>query len=295
MYKPSRSVRYSPNTIRSNLQTRVKPRASRPRGGAGCIRLLLALGLAAFAIITFLSSKTLNPITGEEQYITITKDQEIALGLQAVPELTSMYGGLEDDPQAQAAVDYIGERLLRTTFTRPSQYPFEFHLLSDDEKVNAFALPGGPVFITNALFSLLKTEDQLAGVLGHEIGHVLARHGAQHIAKQELTQGLTGAVVLATYDPRNPSSQMAAYLAAIVGQLVNMKYSREDELESDFLGVCMLFQAGYTPEAMLDVMQILDEATQGARPPEFFSTHPNPENRIEQIRLAIDNLEECPK
>jgi predicted Zn-dependent protease len=256
--------------------------------------LLLAGAVAAIAIISYLGAKTYNPVIGEDQYISITKDQEIALGIQAAPELAAQYGGLESAPEPNQVIDRIGERLVRNTVAAESGYPFDFTLLDDDSTINAFALPGGQVFITNALFQRLENEDQLAGVLGHEIGHVIARHGAQHIAKQELTQGLTGAVILATYDPDNPGSQRSAQIAILIGNLVNMKYNRDDELQSDWLGVCLMHEAGYDPSEMLTVMNILAAASQGSRPPEFFSTHPNPENRIQSIQAAIDNIENCP-
>lgn len=281
-------------TARQNVSTRMLPRSSRSRGGAGWLRIGLALVMAAFAIISYLGSKSINPITGEEQYIMISKDQEIALGLQAAPEMADAYGGLEQNAQYQEIVDYVGQVLVQYSFADESGYPYDFHLLADNQTINAFALPGGQVFITDALFSRLETEDQLAGVLGHEIGHVIARHSAQRIAQQELSQGLTGAVVLATYDPNDPSSQRTAQVAVLISQLVTMKYGRQDELESDFLGVCIMAEAGYDPNAMLEVMQILDEASSGSRPPEFFSTHPDPANRIQEIQTAIDNLDSCP-
>ena len=103
----------------------------------------------------------------------------------------------------------------------------------------------------------------------------------------ELTQGLSGAVVIATYDPDNPRSQGAAQVAALIGQLVNMKFGRDDELQSDRLGVQFMSEAGYDPRSMVRVMEILAAASEGNRPPEFFSTHPNPENRIARIQEAI--------
>ena len=165
-------------------------------------------------------------------------------------------------------------RLVKSSSVNQTDYPFECHLLADQETINAFALPGGQVYVTEALFQRLETEGQLAGVLGHEIGHVVARHGAEHIAKQQLTQGLTGAAVVASYDPNNPNSAYAAQFAMLVGQLVTLKYGRDDELESDRLGVRFMSEAGYDPRAMLRVMQILEESSSGGRPPEFFSTHP---------------------
>ncbi|MGH9362762.1 MAG: M48 family metallopeptidase, partial [Thermoanaerobaculia bacterium] len=147
--------------------------------------------------------------------------------------------------------------------------------------------PGGQVFVTAGLVKRLQTEGQLAGVLGHEIGHVVARHGAEHIAKAQLTQGLTGAAVLATYDPDNPDSRSSAAVAALIGNLVNMRFGRNDELESDKLGVRFTADAGYDPRAMVEVMRILAASAGGPRPPEFFSTHPNPDRRVERIQAAI--------
>jgi predicted Zn-dependent protease len=242
----------------------------------------------------YFSSRQDNPVTGETQYVDLTVEQEIALGLQAAPEMAQEFGGLDTDQNAQAIVDQIGARIVESSPAGSSPYQFDFHLLADDQTINAFALPGGPVFITRALYDQLQTEGELAGVLGNEVGHVVARHSAEHIAKARLTEGLTGAAVIAAYDPENPSSAQAAQIAVIIGQLVNLKFGREDELESDFLGVCFIDDAGYDPSELIRVMQVLAEASQGQAPPEFFSTHPNPENRIQRIQAAIENLDQCP-
>jgi predicted Zn-dependent protease len=246
--------------------------------------------MAIIALVSFFGSRVYNPVTGEDQYVAITQEQEIAIGLQSAPEMAQQHGGLDPDPQLQALVDQVGQSLVSNSLAEQADYPFEFHLLADQNTVNAFALPGGQVFITRALFDRLETEGQLAGVLAHEIVHVIARHGAERIAEMQLTQGLTGAVVIATYDPDNPSSQSAAQMAALIGQLVNMKFGRDDELQSDGLGVKIMGQASYDPRALIRVMEILDAASEGARPPEFFSTHPNPDNRIGRIQAAIEEV-----
>lgn len=265
-------------------------RRSSGRGGLPTGRILIALVIAAFSLLSYCGSKAYNPFTDEEQYVAISKEQEIALGLQAAPEMAQQYGGVDPDSNAQALVDEVGQRVIEANDLDESEYPFEFTLLDDDQTVNAFALPGGQIFITAALFDRLQTEGQLAGVLAHEVVHAIARHSAQQMAKVQLTQGLTGAAVVAAYDPNDPSTQRTAQVAALIGQMINMKFGRDDELESDALGVRYMAQAGYDPRSMLDVMQILAEASQGQRPPEFFSTHPNPENRLEKIRQAIDEL-----
>lgn len=266
------------------------------RGGSGCSgRLLMAAAIAAFSLFSYFSSRQDNPVTGETQYIDITPQQEIALGLEAAPQMAAEFGGEDENPQDQAIVDEIGNRVVQTSPAANSPYQFDFHLLDDDQTINAFALPGGQVFITRALYDKLQTEGELAGVLGHEIGHVIGRHSAEHIAKAKLTDGLTGAAVIAAYDPNNPSSASRAQIAVLVGQLINLKFGRDDELEADALGVCFINDAGYDPNELVGVMQILEASQTGNRPPEFFSTHPDPGNRIQRIQEAIQNINSCPQ
>lgn len=249
-------------------------------GGRG--RLLIALVMVAMALFSYFSSSVFNPVTGENQHISITPRQEIALGIEAVPQMMQQFGGEYPNQQLQDHIDEVGNRIVQQSAAKATEWQFDFHLLRDPETLNAFALPGGQVFITAALYQKLTTEGQLAGVLGHEIGHVIARHGAQRIAKQGLTEGITGAVVVASGDART------AQVAQMVGQLVNLKYGRDDELQADKLGVRFMSEAGYDPRAMIEVMKILAASRSGTEPPEFFSTHPNPENRIARIQEAID-------
>ena len=270
------------------------PSARSSRGGSSKGRLIFAAIIAIMSLVSYFGSRQDNPVTGETQYIGITVDQEIALGLQAAPQMAQEFGGEDPDQAAQAIVDQVGNSIVQSSAASQTPYEYEFHLLEDDKTINAFALPGGQIFITRALFDKLQTEGELAGVLGHEIGHVVARHSAEHMAKAQLTEGLTGAAVLATYDPNNPASAGSAQVAMLIGQMINMKFGRDDELESDFLGVCFINDTGYNPEELIRVMQVLAEASQGNAPPEFFSTHPNPENRIQRIQEAIQNLAACP-
>lgn len=260
-------------------------RPPRRRFGGG--RLLIALAVAAVSLISYYSAREYNPVTEEVQHVDLTAEQEIGLGLQAAPEMAQQFGGLHPDQEAQATVDQICARIVQQSAAKDTPYQFECHVLADEETINAFALPGGQVFITAGLLKRLQTEGQVAGVLSHEIGHVVARHGAEHMAKARLTQGLTGAAVLATYDPDNPSSRNSAAVAALIGQMVNMRFGREDELESDRLGVRFMSEAGYDPRSMVDVMKVLAEGAGGGRQPEFFSTHPNPDRRIERIEQMI--------
>lgn len=260
-----------------------------PRWRAFKIRLFIAAALALFTFVSYLMKGDRNPITGEKQRVSLTVEQEIALGLESRSEMAAQHGGLHPDSAARAVVKRIGNALVNAfeqdiaSHGKQNPYQFEFHLLADDRTVNAFALPGGQVFITDALFSQLQTEGQIAGVLGHEIGHVISRHSAQRIAKMELTQGLAGAAGVAG------GTRDSAQIAAMVGNLINMKYGRADELESDKWGVKLTALAGYDPRAMLGVMEVLDKAG-GGRQPEILSTHPKPANRKEYIEEVIHDV-----
>ena len=244
-------------------------------------RLIIAVVIALIGVITYFSKTETNPITGEKQRVSLSVEQEIQLGLQAAPELIQEMGGEVRDTKLNAYLDKVGNNVVANTEARKSPFKFEFYLLADNKTVNAFALPGGQVFITAGLYKLLKSEDQLAGVLGHEIGHVINRHGSEHMAKQELTQQLVQATQVASggYDQ--------GMIAQYVGQMMNLKYGRDDEIESDKYGVKYLVESGYEPEAMIEVMQILNDASEKNRSPEFLSSHPNPENRIQKIKEYI--------
>ncbi len=252
------------------------------RRGRLSFKLLIAAGIILFSFFRYWSNANVNPWTGRKQHITLKPDQEIALGLQSVQQMANQYGGLYPDQQLQNTVDRVGYRLVNASVAGETPYRFDFHLLRDPRTVNAFALPGGQVFITYGLFRLLENEDQLAGVLGHEIGHVVARHSAERIAKQNLTQGIINGVLVGSN-----GEMSAAQAAAMIGKMINMKYGRQDELEADELGVRFMIDAQYQPEQMLGVMRILKSAAGGRSVPEFQSTHPSPENRMIKIKEAI--------
>ncbi len=252
------------------------------------VRLVIGAIFAVFGMFNYFTSVSENPITGEKQRVQLSPQQEIIIGQQSAPKMAAQHGNLYPDRTLQDYVDQVGNQVVQSSAAKNSPYPFDFHLLRDTQTVNAFALPGGQVFITAALLSRLNSEAQLAGVLGHEVGHVIGRHGAEHLAKQQLGGALVNAVGIAASD--NPGSgRQAAVLAQAVNQMVNLKYGREDELESDRLGFRFMTEAGYNPKGILELMKILDSARGGAGgQPEFMSTHPNPGNRIEQLTSIIN-------
>lgn len=252
------------------------------------IRLIIGLVMAAFAYFSYLSKTQDNPLTGESQHVGMSPQQEVAMGLQSAPQMAQEYGGLYPDQEVQNQVKAVGNKLI-SVFNRDLQgkgidnpYRFDFHVLRDNQTVNAFALPGGQIFITAALLGRLKSEDQLAGILGHEIGHVIHRHSSQQMATTELYQGLAGAATAAGGD------MGGAQIANYVAQVKLMKFGRDDELQSDEFGVKYMINGGYNPYAMIEVMEILAQAGGGdMNRDEFMSTHPSPANRIAKIKEHI--------
>ncbi len=261
------------------------------RAGAGCSpRVLMALLMIGGAVAMHYlgTTKHENEFTGRVQRLALASEQEeIAMGLQAAPQMLREMGGAHPDRKAQAFVSAVGQKLVAATAVKETQYPFEFHLLGDDRTVNAFALPGGQIFITSALFRLLKSEDQLAGVLGHEIAHVVGRHSNEQMAQQGLWVGIARGVGMLLSDGQGAGGMQVGDLLA---QVRLKSFGRDDELESDRLGLRFMAQAGYDPSALIGVMEILAKASGGSGGPEFLSTHPNPENRIERIKEEIAKL-----
>ncbi len=245
--------------------------------GSWKIRIFIGLAIVAFAFIKKCSSQEENVYTGRTQTINMSAEQEIAIGLQSAPEIAQQYGGLYPDERMQAVVDAVGNKLVQNSYARETPYQYDFHLLADDKTINAFALPGGPCFITYALFKQLN-EAQLAGVLGHEIGHVIGRHSTERIAETDFWQTISmGASV---------GGDTGGFVSGI-GQSTLLKNGRGDELESDELGVDLMIRAGYDPYEMIKVMEILKASAGPNRVPEFQSSHPDPENRIQKIKQAI--------
>lgn len=254
------------------------------RRGNFKIRLLIGVAIVGFAVMRRCSQQETNPYTGRTQAISLSPEQEIAIGLQSAPGMAQQHGGLHPRTDYQTLVDQVGTKLINNSVAKNTPYNYEFHLLADENTINAFALPGGQIFITYALFSQLENEDQLAGVLGHEIGHVLGKHSNERITDSKYWQTLImGAAAI----------DMGA-VAQQIGQGTLLTNGREDELESDELGVKFMIDAGYNPEELIGVMQILKAAAGPNRVPEFQSTHPDPENRIAKIRAAISKYKKAP-
>jgi predicted Zn-dependent protease len=240
------------------------PHERRSRAGLGWRRLLTVLIMALVAVVGYYGIRGYNPaLPAVIRPVRITPQQEIAIGLQAAPAMAQRYGGLSADPQARQRVDRVCHDLVEKTDARLSPYDFDCHVLADTRTVDAFALPGGQVFVTAGLMERLTSDAGLAGVLGHEIGHVLARHGTQRIADTRIAPGLTGAAVLAAYDPADPASRRKAAVASLIGRLIDLRFSPREEAEADRLGTRLVVQAGYDPRGAAQAMRLLEAVSDG--------------------------------
>ncbi len=258
-----------------------------PRRGSP---LLIALIIAVVGLFMYMTQTEKNPITGVKQHISITPEQEIRLGMQAAPQMAAQMGGeIPSSDSRTQEVQKIGHEIVFHSQAHKGPWHFQYHLLADPKTINAFALPGGQIFITLGLLNKLQTEAQLAGVLAHETGHVIQRHSAQQMAKGQLGQILVMATGVGASDPSHPyRGQQAAVIASVVNQVSQLRYSRNDELEADQWGLQLMSEAGYTPKAMLEVMDILEKSVPGGHQPEMLLTHPYPEHRRQHIKEYLE-------
>ncbi|MBL8958313.1 MAG: M48 family metalloprotease, partial [Gemmatimonadetes bacterium] len=220
-----------------------------------------------------------NPVTGRRELSLIGEQQEIAMGLEAAKSASAEMG-VYPDSVLQRYVSGLGMPLARAS-ERPN-LPWSFTVI-DDPVVNAFALPGGPLFVTRGILAHMNSEAQLVSVLGHEIGHVTARHSVSQMSRAQLTQGLfVGAMIL------RPELQQFGNLGSQALGVMFLKFGRDDETQSDELGFKYMTNAGYDPAEMAEMFKTLDRTGGGSqRTPEWLSTHPNPGNRVARTNERI--------
>lgn len=260
-----------------------RPIFSRTHGLAS----LLSMASCVF-VGSLLGGCTTNAATGESRLMLgyMSRGQQIALGEEALPELTAEYGGSVPAPAINAYVAMVGNTMVPYTEGENPSLPWEFTLL-DSPVINAFALPGGKVFMSRGLAEKMTNEAQLAGVLGHEIGHVTAEHVPERMQTAMGTSLLASiASSAAGLGDSAALQQMTDMVVGYGGQGYLLSFGRGQELEADKLGMRYMTRAGYDPIGQRQVMEILAEASSGGRQPELLSTHPHPESRIKQI----DNL-----
>jgi predicted Zn-dependent protease len=227
-------------------------------------------------LVVFLTTCAKNPVTGKREVMLISEADEIKLGAESDPEILAEFGVLEN-PDLQVFINEKGNEMAK--ISHRSSLPFHFKIL-DSPVVNAFALPGGYVYFTRGILAHFNNEAQFSGVLGHEIGHVTARHGANQYSKQMLAQ-----LGLAIGSSISKELEAFAQIAGVGVQLLFMKFGRADESQSDELGVEYATKTGYDCVQMADFFKTLDKLGGGAegRMPAFLSTHPAPLDRFEKV------------
>lgn len=248
----------------------------RPRRTATSLASALAVAVVSAGL---LGACTQAPVTGREQLILIDEAEANNLGAEAWRQIkTEMRPA--NGTEAQRRVARIGRNLIAANGARGLDWEFQ---VFDDPTPNAFALPGGKIGVHSGLLTVARTDDQLAAVLAHEVGHVVARHPSEQMSQSAAIQAALGA---------------AGVGEGAVGQLVQiatgvgaLSFSRSAEAEADRIGLEYMARAGYDPEAAVALWQNMMQATsEGGRPPEFLSTHPDPQSRIAAIRKALPEV-----
>jgi metalloendopeptidase OMA1, mitochondrial len=241
----------------------------------------LPVALAAVGIVT--ACETV-PYTGRSQLQFMSPQQEGQMGAQAYQQ-TLAKAKLSSDAAANAMVTRVGSRI--AAVTGHPEYQWEYRLIEDDKQVNAFALPGGKVAVYTGILPVTHDENGLAAVLGHEIGHVIARHGGERVSQQMLVNvGLE--TTMAALSQGNPATvqAVASLLGAGATVGVLLPWSRAQESEADHIGLILMAKAGYDPHASRELWVRMAAASQGSgKPPEFLSTHPSDPTRIKQIEV----------
>jgi metalloendopeptidase OMA1, mitochondrial len=222
------------------------------------------------------------PITGRHQLMLVSAAQETALGAQAYRQ-TLQKEPVTHDPRLTEPVLRIAKRL--EAVTEHPEFHWEANVIKDDKTANAFALPGGKIAVYTGIFPIAQTEAGLAIIVGHELGHVIARHGAERISQQLGVQLVGSAVAAGLQTSPYANMIMAGYgLGTQVGIL--LPYSRVQESEADRIGLVLAARAGYDPHVAIGVWERMAKLP-GRRPPAFLSTHPAPESRLEDIKQFI--------
>jgi predicted Zn-dependent protease len=245
------------------------------------LRSIVVVAALAAAAGTF-AGCAVNPVTGQRELSLISREQEIKMGEEAAPKFAEEFGGPVRNEALQTYVRTVGGRLAAVA-DRPM--PYEYTLVAS-EVPNAFALPGGKIFITAGLLRRMTNERQLAAVLGHETAHVAAKHSVQGMQKQMGAQVL---VELAARVVSPDKAEAAKAAASVVANMASLKYSRNDEYEADRVGLTYATRAGYNPWGMVELMEVLqslNESEPGTLG-EMFQTHPISTKRMAEARQAI--------
>ena len=269
-----------PASLSAHLPARLAP-ASRRQSSSRPLRRRRPARWSRFAVAALVAACATNPVTGKRELSLIGEGQEIAMGQEGAQAAVAQMG-VYPDSSIQRYVSSLGMTLAKGS-ERPD-LPWSFTVV-DDPNINAFALPGGPIFVTRGILAHMNSEAQLVSVLGHEIGHVTAKHSVSQMSKQQLMQiGLVGAMVV------RPELQQFGGLASQGLGLLFLKYGRDDETQADELGFRYMTAANYNPAEMAEMFKTLERVSggEGSRgTPEWLSTHPDPGNRVAKTNERI--------
>ena len=257
--------------------------APRRRGGVKWLPILLFGG---YLVYYYFSNQQVVPFTGRKQLVDMSREQESQLGLMSYRQALSEAEVVRGDHPLANQVKTIGKKLVAVS--EDQHYQWEFNLINSAE-INAFAVPGGKVAVYAGILKIANNENALAAVMGHEVGHVIARHGAERMAQQKLVQigSLAAGVAISDMDPAQQRTILGALgLGAQYGVL--LPFSRDHENEADRIGLILASRACYDPReapALWERMSQLQGA--GGRRPEFMSTHPSDDTRIRRLRALL--------
>lgn len=247
----------------------------------------ISLCASIILLFIFISSCATNPVTGEKEFVLISEEEELSIGVKNYPVTTQMNNGPFMDEELQKYVSNVGRRL--GAVSHRQNLPFEFNVVNTSD-YNAFCLPGGKISITRGLLMNLENEDQLAGILGHEIGHATARHAAKQISRTSVTSAILVSLeaVLAAQDVKN--RELYSLGSSYGAYLMLMKYSRDQERQSDSLGLMYMEKAGYNPTGLKQSMEILQRAhkSEPSKLENLFMTHPLTTERVDAISRELN-------
>jgi beta-barrel assembly-enhancing protease len=245
---------------------------------AGRMRQGIAIVCLALTGCLWLSGCAVDPVSGDKHLMLISPEDEAKLGKAYAPQIEKELGGRIPDENLQSYINQVGQKMARVCHHPEFSYSYT---AVQDPMVNAFAVPGGHIFITRGLLEKLNSEAELASVLGHETGHVVAQHTASAISRATVMAALVVAAGVG-------GGARGAGSADFIASCLSLQYSRDDETEADWAGLSYMTQAGYDPNGMVATMRVLDKL-QTERPIEFFSTHPNPDSRVTFIQERIES------
>jgi predicted Zn-dependent protease len=254
----------------------MRPQPNPPRFLLTVAALLCLVSLAYTAIA--------GPELPDPGSAPLSRGQQLQLGFQSAAKVYEQMPVLPDSSPETQYIRNLGQKLV-ATIPADHSWPFEFHTIPQKE-INAFALPGGPMFVNVGTITAASNEAELAGVMAHEMSHVYMQHSARQVGKARTTEtiaGILGAIVNSTTN--GDVSQLAQAGIQFGAQGLMLKYSRSDEAQADAVGAIILYKAGYNPKALADFFKKL--AAQGSTGPQFLSDHPNPGNREEAIQNEI--------